>query len=56
MRRENNMKDRSGFLIGLGVMTVCLQIVTVGFLIVGEIRYQRAMEALGRLGEKLLTL
>ena len=53
MRQQPTFNDRSGFLIGLVALTVCLQIVSVGVSIVNEIRLQRAVEAVRQFAEDL---
>ena len=53
MRQQHTFNDRSGFLIGLVVLTVCLQIVSVGFSIINEIRLQRAVDAVERFADNL---
>lgn len=56
MRQQHTFNDRSGFLIGLVVLTVCLQIVSLGFTVINEIRIQRVANALERFADDLRDL
>ncbi len=56
MTDHRNTRDRLALLTGLVVLTVCLQVISLGWSAINEIRLQRAMDAVERFADNLRDL